>query len=197
VSSDQDVAAGSERSALQSADDALSELALRARSDMAAFREIVVRTQAELVRYAARVLGNLSEAEDVVQDAYVKAYGALTSQRFDGRSRLRTWLYSIVTHGAVDVLRSGRRRKALAQRAFQQADASSAHLPAAEARLALQELEGWLSLLPPEQRTALVLKSIEGRSSREIAEICGCSEGAVEQRLVRARATLTTREGDT
>jgi len=171
---------------------ALERLALEARQDLGAFREIVLRTQAELVRYAARVLGSLSEAEDVVQEAYVKAHGALTRGEFDGRSRLRTWLYGIVTHGAIDVLRGGRRRRALHQRAASEAVTEQA--PRAEAQLALHELRDWLAGLPPEQRATLVLKVIEGHSSREVAEILGCSEGAVEQRLVRARAALAARE---
>lgn len=60
----------------------------------------------------------------------------------------------------------------------------------AEAKLALSELSEWLGELPREQQAALVLKSVEGFSSAEAAEILECSEGAVEQRLVRARATL-------
>jgi RNA polymerase sigma-70 factor (ECF subfamily) len=63
----------------------------------------------------------------------------------------------------------------------------------AEGRLALTELSGWLGDLPSDQQAALVLKAVEGRESAEIAEILGCSEGAVEQRLVRARATLRQR----
>jgi len=174
---------------------ALERLAQRAASELGAFREIVLCTQAELVRYAARVLGSLSEAEDVVQEAYVKAHGALTRGEFDGRSRLRTWLYSIVTHGAIDALRSGRRRRALHQRAS--SEVATEQGPRAEAQLALHELGDWLAGLPAEQRAALVLKVIEGHSSREVAEILGCSEGAVEQRLVRARAALAAREAET
>jgi RNA polymerase sigma-70 factor (ECF subfamily) len=66
----------------------------------------------------------------------------------------------------------------------------------AEARLALTELADWLKDLPPDQHAVLVLKAVEGRSSAEVAEILGCSEGAVEQRLVRARATLRQRRDE-
>jgi RNA polymerase sigma-70 factor (ECF subfamily) len=58
----------------------------------------------------------------------------------------------------------------------------------------LRELSSFLSRLPDEQRSALVLRAMEGLSNREIAEILGCSEGAVEQRLVRARAALRDTE---
>jgi RNA polymerase sigma-70 factor (ECF subfamily) len=63
----------------------------------------------------------------------------------------------------------------------------------AEARLALAELADLLEALPEDQRVAIVLKSVEGLSTPEIARILDCSEGAVEQRLVRARATLRAR----
>ncbi|HKO94736.1 MAG TPA: RNA polymerase sigma factor [Polyangiaceae bacterium] len=176
-------------------DDAeLAALAARAPAELPAFRELVVRTQNELVRYAARLLGSVPEAEDVVQEAYVKAYSALQRARFDGRSRVRTWLYSIVTHTAIDTLRSSRRRRSLAERAHAESAPEPAGMPSAEARLALAELGRALERLTPEQRTVLVLKSIEGHSSREIAEILNCSEGAVEQRLLRARAALATLE---
>jgi RNA polymerase sigma-70 factor (ECF subfamily) len=56
--------------------------------------------------------------------------------------------------------------------------------------LALSELDDWLQALPAEQRAALVLQSMEGLNNSEIAQVMGVSEGAVEQRLVRARAAL-------
>ena len=63
----------------------------------------------------------------------------------------------------------------------------------AEAHMALAELNELLGALPPDQRAAVVLQSVEGHAVSEIAVILGCSEGAVEQRLVRARATLRER----
>jgi RNA polymerase sigma-70 factor (ECF subfamily) len=65
----------------------------------------------------------------------------------------------------------------------------------ADARLALAQLGRWLDALPASQRAALVLKELEGWTSAETAEILGISEGSVEQRLVRARATLRERIG--
>jgi len=60
----------------------------------------------------------------------------------------------------------------------------------AESIVALRELASWLGDLPEEQQTVLVLRAVEGLSSAEIAQILECSEGAVEQRLVRARNLL-------
>jgi len=160
------------------------------RGDSAAFRSIVRSTSQRLVRLAARLMGSLEDGEDVVQDSYVKAHRAIVEGRFDGRSRVETWLYRIVTNTAIDARRSGKRRETatdvLPEAGF---DGASA----AEARLALVELSNLLSGLPEDQRTALILKSVEGLSSTEIAELCDTTEGAVEQRLARARAALKER----
>jgi RNA polymerase sigma-70 factor, ECF subfamily len=169
----------------------LDEAARRvANGDAAAFRLIVSQTADALVRLAARMLGSSADAEDVVQEAFVKAYRALSEDSFDFRSSVKTWLYRIVTHSAIDALR----RRARQPVTSDSTPAGMADgLALAEARLALAELEDWLEALPPDQRAALVLKAVEGLTTPEIADILECSEGAVEQRLVRARATLRKR----
>jgi RNA polymerase sigma-70 factor (ECF subfamily) len=74
-----------------------------------------------------------------------------------------------------------------------QEEPTGSGLESAEARVALSEIADWLGELPPEQRAALTLTALEGLSATEVAEILGISEGAVEQRLVRARTTLRER----
>jgi RNA polymerase sigma-70 factor (ECF subfamily) len=170
--------------------DNLGEAVERVRTgDTAAFQRIVDATSPQLIRLGARMLGSVADAEDVVQEAYVKAYRALTTGEFDGRANVSTWLYRIVTNQAIDAMRSRARRP----KPTDTADESISELASAEQKLALTELEDWLSELPPDQRAALVLKAVEGMTSPEIAEIMQCSEGAVEQRLVRARAALRKR----
>ena len=174
--------------------DSLAEVAASAsRGDAGAFQQIVRATSARLVRLAARILGSEAEAEDVVQEAYVKAFRALAEGRFDQRSALETWLYRIVSNGAIDALRSRARRPVPTDRL---PDGAWGGAGSPEAHLALRELDDWLGELPAEQRAALVLKAVEGRETAEIAEILGCTEGAVEQKLVRARATLRKRGQD-
>jgi RNA polymerase sigma-70 factor (ECF subfamily) len=152
-----------------------------------AFRKIVLATNVRLVRVAARIMGTVEDGEDVVQEAYVKAHRALVEGRFDGRSRVETWLYRVVTNTAIDALRSGKRRPRESDSSVEPAwDGGQA----AEARVALVELSELLATLPPDQRAALVLKSVEGMSANEVAEVLGTTEGAVEQHLVRARAAL-------
>jgi RNA polymerase sigma-70 factor (ECF subfamily) len=170
-------------------DDLEAAVAQVARGDVAAFRRIVDGTSRHLVRLSARILGSVEEAEDVVQEAYVRAYRSLKNGGFKGQSSVRTWLYRIVANAAIDA----RRRRA---RRATQAAVDTAGPPilsgsaSMEARVALAELASWLSVLPEEQQLTLLLSAVEGCSAQEVAEILGCSEGTVEQRLLRARVTL-------
>jgi RNA polymerase sigma-70 factor (ECF subfamily) len=163
------------------------------KGDTAAFQELVDATSARLVRLGARMLGNMADAEDVVQEAYVKAYRSLLDGQFDRRAKVETWLYRIVVNAAIDARRKRARREPTLEITEDTALADDAPI---ETRLALAEIADWLGALPPDQHAALVLKVVEGRESSEIAEILGCSEGAVEQRLVRARATLRQRRNE-
>ena len=156
------------------------------RGDVSAFREIVEATSTKLVRLSARMMGSVTEAEDVVQDAYVKAYRAIVAGQFDARSRVETWLHRIVVNASVDAKRKRARAREDA------IDSSRGQEGTAETAVALRELADMLSTLPEDQRAALVLKA-DGMSAAEIGAVLGCTEGAVEQKLVRARATLRER----
>jgi len=158
--------------------------------DRSAFQQIVDATSQQLVRLGARIMGNQADAEDVVQEAYVKAYRALTAGDFERRSSASTWLYRIVVNSAIDAKRSRTRRK---EASDEQLEAGWDGASAAEARVALTELDEWLEALPADQRAALVLQTMEGLNNTEIAQVMGVSEGAVEQRLVRARTALRQR----
>lgn len=169
----------------------LENAALRVQQgEFDAFEAIVKATSAQLVRVAARVIGDMAEAEDVVQESYISAYQALIQGQFDGRSQLTTWLRRIVINRSIDALRGRRRRPLLDD---SRSDVAWDGVMSAESRLALTELADWMSSLAPEQRGALVLSVFEGLSNAEIADAMGCSEGAIEQRLVRARAALRQR----
>lgn len=175
--------------------DVLAAVEAVAAGDVAAFARVVEATSTRLYRLAARMMGDLQEAEDVVQDAYVRAFDALREGRFDRRSSVDTWLYRIVTNTALDALRARRRRTRKATDPLDDVEVPE-QMSSAErlaARDALRELSLWIDDLPPDQRTALVLKELEGLPSDEVAAIMKSSVGAVEQRLVRARATLRSR----
>lgn len=158
--------------------------------DASAFGTIVEATSGKLVRMSARMLGNVADAEDAVQQAYLSAYRSLISGGFDRRASVETWLYRITVNTTIDAMRARKRQPAALDVAGEPAyDGQSS----AEARVALSELDDLLSTLPSEQRAALVLTAVEGFSAKEAALMLECSEGAVEQRVVRARAALRER----
>ena len=153
------------------------------------FDQLIAQTSADLYRLAVRLTGDRAEADDLVQTTYARAFEALNAGTFRGESRLTTWLYSILTHAAFDARRTGRRREAIAQAAAR----TEAEGPRADASVRLRELKDALQELPDDQRAALALKELHGLKAREVAEVLGRSEGAVEQLLVRARAALKAR----
>jgi RNA polymerase sigma-70 factor (ECF subfamily) len=138
-------------------------------------------------------MGDAREAEDVLQESYCRAFEALTHARFEGRSSLMTWLYRIVSNAALDALRSRARNQRPAENGGLDNVVS---LPSVDGHLALRELSEWIADLRSEQRTALVLKELEGLTAAEVGQVMQCSEGAVEQHLVRARAILRARRQD-
>ena len=156
------------------------------RGDGSAFAAIVAGTSRRLYRLAVRMTGDRDEADDVLQNAFIRAHRALCDGGWDGRGKLETWLYRIVVNTALNARRQRRRQAQLV-------DTRGEAPPAQEAQAELAQLMALVRELPAEQRTVLVLKELEGMSANEIAEVLACSEGAVEQRLVRARATLRKR----
>ena len=158
----------------------------------ALFERWVDGTADALFRLAARMLGDLDAADDVLQDAYLRAFAALRRGDFSGDSDVRTWLYRIVVNGALNARRSAHRREANLPPPPAQLEPSDR----LAARLQLRELAEWMKDLPDDQRAVLVLKELEGLSAREVAMVLECTESAVEQRLVRARAALRKRSSD-
>lgn len=152
------------------------------------FHALIDRTSKRLFRLAARLSGSELDAQDILQESYLRAYRGLAERKgFDPKATLDTWLYSIVTNVALNWVRDRQRLKVREGHLVPPVESTSG---AAEARVALRELSKVLDLLPAEQRIALVLKEIEGLSAKEVATVLGISEGAVEQRLVRARETI-------
>lgn len=147
-----------------------------------------------LFRVAMRLLGRRAEAEDAVQEGSLRAYDAILSGRYDDRLAMESWLVAIVSRVAIDMLR---RRKVRAETESGVDPASVRWDTATDAQVgAAMELGRWLADLPVDQRAAVVLKYLEGMTSREAALVLGVSEGAIEQRLLRARARLMGRERD-
>lgn len=146
-----------------------------------------------LFRLAARLLGSSADAEDVVQESFVRAYDVLLTGRLG--DDIDAWLYRVVANASYDLLRA-RRVRSDARGAVSESWRPLDGQAQGDARVALAELEQALAALTADQRVVVVLKDIEGRTSVEIAALLGVSEGAVEQRLVRGRETLRRRLDD-
>jgi RNA polymerase sigma-70 factor (ECF subfamily) len=170
----------------------LAELAqAAARGDARAFAELVGVCAPRLFVLAARITGDPDEADDVLQEVFVRTHRALRSGELRQLASVSSWLSRATVRTSIDLLRArerGRRVRIGLGLALPASDPGQA-----EVRAAFEELRGWLSELPVEQRTVLVLKDLEGYTASEIASLLGISEGAVEQKLVRARATLRER----
>lgn len=162
--------------------DADVELAIRAvTGDEVAFVEIIRRYDSGLRRLAFRLLGDRDAMDDVLQEAYLKAFASIS--RFRGQASPRTWLYRIVYNTCLDHLRRGRQ-----QPVAQDVDAASRD-PSEQADLRLS-LAAALAALPPQERAAVLLVDAEGLSYEEAAAIVGVAAGTIGSRLSRARAAL-------
>ncbi len=169
-------------------DEALARRTLA--GDLGAFETLVERHQAVVYRVAARIVGN-DEADDVVQDAFLRAFHRLS--RFRGESPFRAWLLRIAHNAALDAL--GRRRASPLDEADEpadQQDSSPSRTPAdgLEVRERRDRLAAKLRLMQPRHRAVLVLRDLEGFSYEEIAEITESPLGSVKGRLHRARREL-------
>ena len=159
--------------------------------DTAAFDELVRLTYGDVYNLAIKLTGNEADADDVVQDTYVRAFRGL--RRFRGDAAFSTWLYRIASNCASSFMarRSRQRCDALVE-ADDIAETDPDHDPSlqAEASTLRQTIERALEQLPQRLRAVVVLKHLEDLSHREIAERLGISESATKVRLHRARNTL-------
>jgi RNA polymerase sigma-70 factor (ECF subfamily) len=175
----------------------------------------------ELTGYCYRMLGSGFEAEDAVQETMLRAWRS--SDQFEGRASVRSWLYRIATNVCLDMLRS-RQRRARPMEFGPASPPDESHLgpmlpehlwvsPIADERVLPQEADPAeiavardtirlafvtaLQHLPPRQRAALILCEVLRWQASEAAELLGTSVAAVNSALQRARATLATLPTDT
>ncbi|GIV80048.1 sigma-70 family RNA polymerase sigma factor [Litorilinea aerophila] len=174
--------------------------------DPAALAAIVEAHQQRIYHVALRMCGNPQDAEETLQETFLKAIQALP--RFEGRSRLSTWLYRIASnlclmqrrrdaaeplHFSVDVAADGSDGEAEDLFPPTLVDWSydpDALLLDAELRQVMEEAIGQL---PPKLRLVFIWRDLEGLSTGEVAEVLGISESAVKVRLHRARLQLRER----
>ena len=163
----------------------------RAKSgDTAAFADIVVRYERQLFRTALRLLGHREDAQDAVQEVFLRFHKYL--DRFDESRELEPWLYRIT----VNVCRTiGKKRRRAVVVELDEAPAEAVASPSrGEAAVELDEqrqivVEG-LKRLSEQERAALVLRDIEGLSTKEVARILGSSETTVRTQISRGRVKM-------
>lgn len=169
----------------------------------------------ELTGYCYRMLGSAFDAEDAVQETFIRAWRGL--DRFEGRSKLRSWLYRIATNVCVDML-NGRKRRArpidlgpastadatlgerLGQETWIEPVPDDRAVPSggdpADVAVARESIRlafvAALQHLPPRQRAVLILREVLRWHADEVAELLDASVASVNSALQRARATLST-----
>jgi RNA polymerase sigma-70 factor (ECF subfamily) len=165
--------------------------------DESACAELVSEHQRMVIQLAMNLLGDHDEALDLSQEVFLRVFR--TIHRFRGQSTLRTWIYRIAVNQARNRHRFWRRRHRADQVSLDQHVASHGDLQAgrdatpdtvfAQKELA-SRLQNALDRLPFDQRTAIVLREIDGLSYEEIAYSLGVAIGTVKSRLTRARQAL-------
>src|SRR5437763_10493105 len=158
--------------------------------DFSPASEIYDRYSARIYNFAFRFLKNAEAAEDATQEVFVKMMRH--ANQFQGDAKLSTWLFSITANWCRDYLRKADNKPKETEDVLVTLPASSEHSP--DRTLEQRENEALikraLQALTPEQREAILLSRYQGLSYAEIAQISGCSEGAVKTRVFRAMETL-------
>ncbi len=174
--------------------DALSDaalLVLYGRGDSDAALVLTGRHLGRVYRFAARVLGDRAEAEDVAQDAMLRLWRVARDWR-PGEAQVSSWLYRVTANLCTDRQRARARRRTealddVAEPADDRADSEGALM----ARQRVNALQAALASLPDRQRQAVVLRHIEGLTNPEIATILDIGVEAVESLTARGKRALT------
>ena len=167
------------------------------RGDDRAVGVLVRATQPRLMRLAVRLTRDADAADDVVVTAFTRGIMAMRAGKFRFESSVASWLERIVTRGALDSLRQSRR---MASRTVELDEQTPDQAPSPEdiviARAGTRRVAELMAALPPRQREALSLVELDGLTPEAAAKELGCSRGAVELLLVRARRMLRTESAE-
>ena len=166
--------------------------------DANAFESLVLANQRKVYNLCFRMTGNASDAEDLAQDAFIRAYNSLGS--FKGESSFSKWLYRLTSNVCIDHLRREKRRdvgsltyqdEAGVVQELEVPDMRFAPEPALERREVGTGIQQGLNRLSPEHKEILIMREIEGLSYEEIGAILGLTPGTVKSRISRARLNLS------
>lgn len=165
--------------------------------DREAFASLVELTSGQLYSLLLRILNDEQDAEDILQETYIKAFGALPS--FEGRSSLKTWLFRIATNEALMLIRKRKPQVAITELDDDSDDLEppkeivdwcclpESELMTGETR---RRLDKAVKNLPLNLRTVFLLRDVQGLTGEETAAVMGISVDNVKTRLLRARFKL-------
>lgn len=170
-----------------------ADLVVRARNgDRAAFRSLVERHMRGAYDVAYRFTKDHEAAEDLAQEAFVRVYASLDS--FRGDAGFRTWLYRIVVNLSLNRVKELQRRRKHEVRSLSGSVAVSDDLAHAAQRTNVSaHLERALHELPTMQRAVLILRHVDGLTTKQVSRILRCSEGTVKTHLFRGLEKLRHR----
>ena len=164
--------------------------------DANAFEELVLRYEKTVYNLALRMVGDRDDAFDMTQEAFLKAYGSLSS--FRGDSKFSVWIYRITTNVCLDFLRSKSRKQQVSLTVSDDDEDAQLDIPDPKAdpeqqlikKISMQSVEEGLKTLPDKQRQILVMRELGGMSYAEIGKALSIEEGTVKSRIFRARKRL-------
>jgi len=175
-----------------------NELEALRKGDKEAFADLVNRNSENIYRLGLKMTGNPQDAEDVLQETFIKAYNHINN--FEGRSKISTWLYRIAVNEALMLLRKRKNNLTSIDQGIQTDDGEILPkqivdwccLPEKELLRdeVTEHIEDAIGLLSDANRAAFLLRDVEGLSTRETAEALDISQSAVKVRLMRARMQL-------
>src|SRR5712671_1041012 len=174
------------------ATEAAAVLARARQGDSDAFRALVETHSRSVFRLAFRMTGNEQDAEDVVQESFLRAYRQLS--KFDERATFGTWLYRIAMNCSLDLVRSRKRRSEQLAPADPEMDDPVLSLPSHDPtpdRMAMSSevrdrVAEAMNELSASERTAFVLRHFEGMCIEDVSQILGCQPGAAKHSVFRA-----------
>ena len=167
--------------------DAIALLQRAVAGDSAAFAQIVARHERRILTLAWRLLGSLEDAEDAAQEVFLRAFKYL--HRCDAGKPIEGWLVRIAVNVCRDLGRSRQRRRSVAEEAeapMAAADPYSGFALEQQKRMLYRAL----AELPDKERTAVVLRDLEGLSTAEVAETLGSTQATVRSQICSARVKI-------
>ena len=172
------------------------------KGDSGAFDLLVLKYQHKIVNLVMRYVRDPDLAQDITQEAFIKAYRALP--RFRGESAFYTWMYRIAVNTAKNYLAAQRRRPMELELDMQDPEQYELHAMLKEtdtpegitlSNELMEIVENAIAALPEDLQTAIILRELEGMSYEEIAQTMECPVGTVRSRIFRARDAISNKVG--